>query len=61
MDWSIPCPNLLAAVTYKTKALEIWDTETGNFIRRIMFENRVVKVSWSPTEKEYLFALTTER
>ena len=37
MDWSIPSPNLLAAVTFKTKALEVWDTDTSTFIRRIMF------------------------
>ena len=60
MDWSTLQPNLLAAVTFKTNQLEIWDTETGNLIKQFYFDNRVIKVSWCPTSKDHLVILTDE-
>ena len=59
LEWSLLQPNLLAAVTFKTQTLEVWDTQTCNFINRIKFDQKICKVSWSPSEKNTLLLLTT--
>lgn len=54
-------PSLLAAVTFKTTTLEIWDTDSGNFIKRIKFDQKIIKVSWSPTNEDQLLVVTSDR
>lgn len=54
LEFSNTQTKLLAAVTLKTKILEIWDTHTNQLWKYFQLSQRVLQVSWSPTNPKII-------
>ena len=49
LDFSTTNTKLLAAVTMKTRYLEIWDTQAATLHKIYSVKDRILQVSWSTT------------